>query len=180
MQHETLSLLFFRKVSAFNWLCFFSCILPIKLFHYLVLKLFLQLELNDWCASSSVLLLLLSDKLLKVLLFFLCRFRFKLTTIKFAVIENRAAQESIYRVYACHQTQRHNQLPQWDSTPNSKGRNRRESATVMDSLLTHKGTVFHLVQLVATHHRAVTQWNNLNNTNQFQWPHQVSFPSFLH
>lgn len=59
-------------------------------------------------------------------------FRFKLTTTKFAVIANRAAQESIYQVYVCHQTQRHNQLPPWDSTL-SRGHNPREFATVMVS-----------------------------------------------
>lgn len=101
-------------------------------------------------------------------------FRFKLTTRKFAVIVNHAAQESIYRVYVCHQTQRHNQLPRWDSTLNNRERNRRGFATVMVLLSTHKETVFHLVQLAATRHQAAT---TLNNTSQFQWPRQVSFVS---
>ena len=98
--------------------------------------------------------------------------RFKLTTTRFTVIVNRTAQGSICQVYACLQTQRHNQLPRWDSTPSSRERNRRAFATIMASLLTHKGTVFHLVQLVVIRRRAATQWNS--HTNQFQWPHQVS------
>lgn len=159
----------------------------VKLFHYLVKKFFffdwLNSNLTRWLMNvvrHSRLLFTVayfSDKSLQVSLFSYSSCRFKLTTIKFAVIVNRAAQESIYRVYACHQTQRHNQLPQWDSTPNSRGRNRRESATVMASLLTHKGTVFHLVQLVATHRPAATPWSS--NISQFQWPHQVSFRNFL-
>lgn len=97
-------------------------------------------------------------------------FRFKLTTTKFAVIVKRAAQGSIYRVYVCHQTRQLSQFPQWDSTLNRE-RRRHGFATATVSSWIHRETVFRLVQLVATHHRAVTIWTS---TRRFQWPLQVS------
>jgi hypothetical protein len=134
--------------------------------------------INEKPFNFFLLLLSMTNKFFKFdFLLFYSHCRFKLTTIKFAVIVNRAAQESIYRVYACHQAQRHNQLPRWDSTPNSRGRNRRAFATVMVSLLTHKGTVFHLVQLVVIRRRAAKPWSN--HISQFQWPHQVSLRVFF-
>lgn len=122
-----------------------------KLFHYLKQEernFFLDLIsllARQWRKKSlinvrpSPVLLMMNRYKFLTISFFCCRF--KLTTTKFAVIVKRAAQESIYRVYVCHQTQRHNQLPQWDSTLSSE-RSRHGSATVTASSSTHKETVF--------------------------------------